>query len=82
MRLYEILPMPLYEYHCPDCESRFEALIRFDDRANCPKCGSAKPDRLLSAPATHVSAGRSLPMSSACPPSDAPPCNPHCCRLP
>jgi putative FmdB family regulatory protein len=31
--------MPLYEYHCPQCETRFELLrpmSRSDDPATCP----------------------------------------------
>lgn len=74
--------MPLFEYHCPDCDNRFEALIRFEDSADCPGCGSKKPNRLLSAPAAPIISGSELSPGSTCPPADAPPCSPHCCRLP
>ena len=38
--------MPIYEYQCPECNSKFELLCRMsesDDAAECPDCkGSAK----------------------------------------
>ena len=40
----------------------------------------AELEKLISAHAAHVGGG--LSMTSACPPSDAPPCSPTCCRLP
>jgi putative FmdB family regulatory protein len=43
--------MPLYEYHCQDCNNTFELLRRIkdaDDDLACPKCHSDKIERLLS----------------------------------
>jgi putative FmdB family regulatory protein len=41
--------MPLYEYACPSCGSRFEALQKsFREPASCPRCGEAEVARLLS----------------------------------
>jgi putative FmdB family regulatory protein len=43
--------MPLYEYVCDDCETRFEVLrpaSRMDDRADCPR-GHGSSHRVLSA---------------------------------
>jgi putative FmdB family regulatory protein len=41
--------MPLYEYRCDACESRFERLVRaFREDVACPDCGSAEVERLLS----------------------------------
>jgi len=52
--------MPLYEYRCQSCGTRFERLVRStaptatagDDRAQaplvCPKCADSKVERLLS----------------------------------
>ena len=74
--------MPLYEFHCHRCEVSFEALIRADEPAECPKCGGRNAEKMLSTVAAHVGRGRALPVASACPPSDAPPCGPGCCRLP
>lgn len=76
--------MPLFEYHCEPCEATFELLVRTaNETVACPICGSNKtPEKLMSAAAGRVSSASSLPISAGCPPSDAPPCNPHCCRLP
>ena len=44
--------MPLYEYQCPKCETRFELIQKFSAASvtKCTECG-AKSKRLLSAPA-------------------------------
>ena len=41
--------MPVYEYLCPGCESRFEKLrpMSDGDQANCPEC-NAEAHRVLS----------------------------------
>ncbi|MBW3540032.1 MAG: zinc ribbon domain-containing protein [Planctomycetes bacterium] len=73
--------MPLFEYHCRDCDREYELLVRNGEPVVCPECGSADCEKLLSVPAARVSRG-SLPVtSSSCPPPDAPPCGPGCCRL-
>lgn len=74
--------MPIFEYRCPACEHTFEELVRKDETVPCPKCGDKKPEKLMSATAGHVQSTGRLPIQSACPPSNAPPCSPHCCRLP
>lgn len=71
--------MPLFEYRCPRCDHVFEALVRDGVSPECPQCHAQKPERLLSVVAGRASGARSL--SSTCPPSDAPPCGPGCCRL-
>ncbi|MBM82002.1 MAG: FmdB family transcriptional regulator [Planctomycetaceae bacterium] len=72
--------MPIFEYQCQSCESEFELLIRSrESQPACPDCGSDELDKLISAPSAHVSTG-GLPIASSCPPSDAPPCGPGCCR--
>lgn len=73
--------MPIYEYHCEDCRAEFELLIRGSETPECPKCGTSKLNRLFSAPAAPVMNSQTLPMAGGCPPADAPPCNPNCCRL-
>ena len=41
--------MPMYEYKCPDCGHQFEELVSSGtETVPCPKCGSEKPDRLIS----------------------------------
>jgi putative FmdB family regulatory protein len=56
--------MPLYEYVCQSCESRFEKLVRrFGDEVACPTCASGAVDKQLSvfavasSPATPAFAG-------------------------
>lgn len=44
-------PMPIFEFHCPRCDESFEKLVRSETRVVCPKCESAKVERLISAPA-------------------------------
>jgi putative FmdB family regulatory protein len=73
--------MPLFEYRCTHCQHEFEALVRDATWPACPECGAAQPEKLLSAVSARVSGSGSLPISAACPPSDAPPCGPGCCRL-
>lgn len=42
--------MPLYEYYCSDCRSKFELLVshKHADDVVCMKCRSEKVRRLLS----------------------------------
>jgi putative FmdB family regulatory protein len=41
--------MPLYEYHCNACECDSEVLVKnFDEKPDCPQCGSKKLTKLLS----------------------------------
>jgi len=74
--------MPLFEYRCSPCARDFELLIRAGEEAACPQCGTRAVEKLFSEAAVPASAnGQLLPLKSACPPSDAPPCSPTCCRL-
>ncbi len=43
--------MPIYEYLCPNCNGRFQKLVRgFNDPVGlaCPRCGSAEVRRAIS----------------------------------
>ncbi|MDR3606901.1 MAG: zinc ribbon domain-containing protein [Oligoflexia bacterium] len=42
--------MPLYEYHCDDCDADFEQLTseRDPDQGKCPKCHKNHTHRLIS----------------------------------
>ncbi|MGO9239437.1 MAG: FmdB family zinc ribbon protein [Bryobacteraceae bacterium] len=58
--------MPIFEYSCEGCGTKFEKLIyRQDDEAAlaCPECGKAHPRRELStfAAHSHGSASADLP---------------------
>jgi len=42
--------MPIYEYICKECGNEFEELVFSQDAsAPCPKCGSEKTEKLMSA---------------------------------
>jgi putative FmdB family regulatory protein len=45
--------MPLYEYECAACGSRFELIRKFSDEPVevCPACGKKDVQKLLSSPA-------------------------------
>ncbi len=43
--------MPLYSYHCKECDKDIELLARFGSTPACPTCGSQKLERLMSRPA-------------------------------
>ena len=59
--------MPIYEYRCEKCGSRFDVLQRVGEdgkHLRCPKCGHEKVEKQFSAFATsggspHVSGGGS-----------------------
>lgn len=52
--------MPIYDYHCPACGNRFEALVRAGSTPACPQCGSTALDKRVSsiAPAGKIEAIR------------------------
>jgi putative FmdB family regulatory protein len=40
--------VPIYEFECPACGTRFEELVGFDVTPPCPACGAPDPRRLVS----------------------------------
>jgi putative FmdB family regulatory protein len=40
--------MPIYEFECEECGTRFEELVAAAGSAACPSCGAAGARRLLS----------------------------------
>jgi putative FmdB family regulatory protein len=40
--------MPLYSFHCSACDTDSELLIRSEETAVCPACGSENMERLPS----------------------------------
>jgi len=54
--------MPIYEFHCEQCERDSEILVRSPDwkGTKCPHCGSSKLDKKFSTFAS-ASAGESSP---------------------
>jgi putative FmdB family regulatory protein len=60
--------MPMYEYRCPDCDTRFEKLRRMseaEEACDCPACSSKKATRQLSGFAA-VTAGGGGDMQPMC----------------
>ena len=51
--------MPIYEYLCEDCGSKFEKLVRNGDEVACPSCGQDHLSQQLSTFSAHASSGRS-----------------------
>jgi len=51
--------MPIYEYECRDCGHRFEALQKISDAplTDCPVCGKASVNKLVSASAFRLKGG-------------------------
>ncbi len=43
--------MPLYGFHCPQCDKEVELLIGFSETPACPDCGGTTMTRLVSRPA-------------------------------
>jgi putative FmdB family regulatory protein len=52
--------MPIFDYHCPSCNSRFELLVRSNATPQCPQCESTALEKCLSriAPAGKIEAIR------------------------
>lgn len=59
--------MPIYEYECPDCGSRFDRRAAMQDPyPACPSCGAAKVRRLISSfAATGGGSASSAPAAGA-----------------
>jgi len=59
--------VPLYEYQCKTCESRFEQLV-VNDKADvaCRICGSPEVDRVLSTFAVVGEGGRAREAQGPC----------------
>jgi len=58
--------MPVFEYRCEDCGTKFEKLVRSNgQQVACPSCGEAHVKTELSTFATH--AGRGKQSDSAMP---------------
>jgi putative FmdB family regulatory protein len=74
--------MPLYEYYCADCRTKFEALrpmSKADSVIQCKSCESMRTSRVLSLFATHTKAeGSSASASTFSGPMGGGCCGGHC----
>jgi putative FmdB family regulatory protein len=43
--------MPLYDFHCTDCDRTFELLVRLSDTPTCPECQGQNLQKQVSRPA-------------------------------
>ena len=71
--------MPIYEYRCQDCGSKFEKLVRRAAEAyevECPSCGQKHLQQELSTFAAHANSGASKKSA------DLPPCAGGTCPTP
>ena len=61
--------MPIFEYRCDDCGTKFEKLVRNSDAAGpvCPSCGEAHLKQELSTFAAHSGGRAAQPMGGGCP---------------
>ena len=72
--------MPLYDFACDDCGTKFERLVRREadlPTVDCPACGGTYVNRALSLPAAPVSSVQALP-TAAC--GSGPPCGAAWCQ--
>ena len=69
--------MPIFEFKCRKCKETFELLFRSHDEkvsVACPKCGSGKVERLISAFAGKI--GNTTAGSAGCGSCAATSCGP------
>jgi putative FmdB family regulatory protein len=70
--------MPIYEYVCKECGSKFERMVRLseaDKRPECPRCGSDQTNKQLSTIASRLApqgAGAAASSGSSCSSSGSP----------
>lgn len=58
--------MPIFEYLCDDCGTKFEKLVRNGDRVLCPKCGEHHLTPQFSTFSAHAN-GKSAESMPSCP---------------
>jgi putative FmdB family regulatory protein len=62
--------LPIFEYKCAGCGTKFEKLLRRagdTDGLACPSCGETKVDQQLSTFAAHASSAPSGKQPAMCP---------------
>ena len=59
--------MPIFEYRCSDCNTKFEVLHKSSEKTEdviCPKCNSTKSKKLMSSFAASMDGGSGFSGSS------------------
>ncbi len=59
--------MPIFDYHCTECGSTYEIFHKVREKTEdivCPKCGSKKSKKQMSAPVISMGGSSSLDKSS------------------
>ena len=57
--------MPIFDYSCQSCGTRFEALVLRGEAASCPKCRSQELEKNLTLPALKTEGTHSKAMRAA-----------------
>ncbi|MCB0211180.1 MAG: zinc ribbon domain-containing protein [Anaerolineae bacterium] len=68
--------MPIYEYVCQECDTRYEKFVRSRTakiELKCPTCGSSHGEKAFSAFSTRGSSGTTGSLAAT---SSAPACSP------
>ena len=76
--------MPIYEYKCNDCDTRFEKLVRRTSdvpEIECPSCGQKHLTQELSTFAAHANGAPKSNGAPVCPGSGRPCGNPGMCGM-
>lgn len=67
--------MPIFEYHCMDCDKDFEILVFGNQDVCCPTCKGEKVKKLLSTFSHKSDSGFSSSHGSSCGSCSATSCN-------
>ncbi|HUV14264.1 MAG TPA: zinc ribbon domain-containing protein [Acidobacteriota bacterium] len=60
--------MPIFEYRCKECATEFEKIIfRSSESIECPNCGSAQSEKLLSSFAVQAESSPRVREPGPCP---------------
>ena len=74
--------MPIYEYRCEDCGSKFEKLVRRSqdvEELQCPSCGKSRLKQELSTFAAHANGASKQREAPPCARGGG--CNPGMCGM-
>ena len=75
--------MPIFEYICDDCGTKFEKLVRRNqDSVSCPSCGESHLKTALSTFAAHSSNGKTQASNGKSQASQFPSCAGGMCQTP